>query len=217
MRRDGVVRGGRRDHHPRMIVRPYRPDDVDALYDICLRTGAAGEDASAQYQDPRLLGEIYVGPYLRLEPELAFVVDDGRPVGYVVGTRDTRSFEAACEREWWPALRERYPAGTFPAESADARLIELIHRPIAADHDVVAGYPSHLHIDLLPAAQGRGLGRVLMERLFETLRAAGSPGVHLGVGRSNDRAIGFYQRLGFEIFRRQRRSLIMARPLRGPE
>jgi len=57
--------------------------------------------------------------------------------------------------------------------------------------------PSHLHIDLLPSAQGRGLGRALMQRLLETLRRDGSDGVHLGVAAANVRAIGFYEHLGF--------------------
>ena len=46
---------------------------------------------------------------------------------------------------------------------------------------VVARYPSHLHIDLLPRAQGQGHGRLLIESLLDLLRAEGSGGVHLGV------------------------------------
>ena len=36
-----------------------------------------------------------------------------------------------------------------------------------------------------------------MDTLFEALRAGGSPGVHLGVSEANQRAIGFYEHLGF--------------------
>ena len=28
--------------------------------------------------------------------------------GYILGTGDTRAFEARCEAKWWPALRARY-------------------------------------------------------------------------------------------------------------
>ena len=45
-----------------MTIRPARPGDGPAMYDVCLRTGAHGGDASALYRDPRLLGEVYVGP-----------------------------------------------------------------------------------------------------------------------------------------------------------
>lgn len=181
------------------VVRAYRPSDLDALYEICLRTGLAGGDASGVIADPRLLGELYVAPYAVLEPELAFVVDDsaGTPGGYIVGALDTRAFEAACERSWWPALRERYPDGQETGHFDDL-LVALIHRPLIAEEELVAEYPSHLHIDLLPPFQGRGLGRRLMDRLCEALAAGGSTGVHLGVSVANERATAFYRHLGFE-------------------
>jgi len=56
-------------------------------------------------------------------------------------------------------------------------------------------YPSHLHIDLLPRAQGRGFGRRMLEQVMSRLRQRGSPGVHLGVSAFNTPAIGFYDRL----------------------
>jgi ribosomal protein S18 acetylase RimI-like enzyme len=181
-----------------MNIRPYRPADEPALYEICLRTGEGGRDATGLYADPRLLGHLYVGPYLALAPELAFVLDDGAgaPVGYVLGALDTERFEAACEVSWWPALRRRYPDPADP-RTPDERLAALIHHPPVRSRDIADRYPSHLHIDLLPVAQGRGHGRALMRRLLDALATAGSPGVHLGVAASNERAIGFYRRMGF--------------------
>lgn len=181
-----------------MTVRRYQPADENALYDICLRTGANGADARPLFADPRLLGSVYVGPYLALEPDLAFVLeDDAGPGGYVLAARDTAAFERACEAHWWPALRAQYPRRTFPAGSADERIVALLHDPPVADPDVVRCYPSHLHIDLLPRAQGAGWGRRLIARALAELAAAGSPGVHLGVSAANARAIGFYRHLGF--------------------
>jgi ribosomal protein S18 acetylase RimI-like enzyme len=86
-----------------------------------------------------------------------------------------------------------------PEGTADARLVQLLHEPPVAPAHVVAEHPSHLHVDLLPRWQGGGWGLVLLERLFAQLAAAGSPGVHLGVGTANDRAVRFYGRLGFEV------------------
>ena len=59
-------------------------------------------------------------------------------------------------------------------------------------------YPSHLHIDLLERAQGRGYGRRMIEQVMDTLRRRGSPGAHLGVSMMNTPAFGFYERLGFK-------------------
>lgn len=178
-------------------VRPYRPSDLDALYEICLRTGAAGKDATALVQDPKLFGEIYAAPYGVLEPEHAFVVDDGegRAVGYVLGALDTDAFEAKAEAEWWPDLRIRHPL-VEDDDSLDGLLVSLIHHRSRRDGALLESHPSHLHIDLLPEVQGHGWGRKLMDTLFDALRADGSPGVHWGVSTRNHNAIAFYEHLG---------------------
>lgn len=195
-------------------IRTYQPGDEQALYDICLLTGDSGADASALYRDPRLLGEVYVGPYLRFAPSHAMVgVDPSGVAGYVLGVVDTRAFEARCEDSWWPALRARYPLSRFPEDTPDGRIVRLIHKPPVASPDVVERYPAHLHIDLLPRIQGVGDGRRLLTALLDSLAAAGAPGVHLGVGLANQRAVGFYRRMGFTEVRTYTHSLVMARTL----
>lgn len=198
-----------------MAIRAYQPADRDTLYDICLRTGASGEDASGIYSDHTLLGEIYVGPYLLLEPELVFVVtDDAGVAGYVLGAADTAAFEAGCEHVWWPPLRRRYPLDAVESSSRDGRLVRLIHEPRRTPLHVVETYPAHLHIDLMPRVQGLGYGRRLLETLFDALRERGVRGVHLGVGAANERAIGFYQRMGFQTLSRSEYGRVMgAAPL----
>jgi ribosomal protein S18 acetylase RimI-like enzyme len=181
-------------------VRRFRPDDTAAVYDVCLRTGANGEDATGTLLDPDLLGHVWAGPYLVLQPEHAWVLEDADGIaGYTLGTPDTRAFEQACEAEWWPALRERVadPAGDAASWSADQHLSHLVHHPPIAPENVVAGHPAHLHIDLLPRAQGQGWGRVLVSTLLAGLVPGGPPGVHLGVSPANVRAAGFYAALGF--------------------
>ena len=71
------------------------------------------------------------------------------------------------------------------------------HQPDYFCPEPCAAYPSHLHIDLLERAQGRGFGRRMMEAIMAQLRARGSPGAHLGVSVLNTPALGFYARLGF--------------------
>lgn len=183
-------------------IRRYRSADLDQLHEICVRTGSAGQDASDLVADRRLFGEIWAAPYGVLEPEHALVVDDGsgRAVGYALGALDTRAFEARCEADWWPVLRARHPTGSGGNELEEL-LIGMIHEPHVADDAVLATHPSHLHIDLLPEAQGAGWGRALMEQLQDALRADGSPGVHLGVHARNLRALGFYAHIGYREIR----------------
>ena len=74
-------------------------------------------------------------------------------------------------------------------------------------------YPSHMHIDLLPCAQGRGFGRIMVQRLMDVLRGLGVPGVHLKMMASNERAFGFYQKLGFEKIAESGGDWVLARKL----
>jgi ribosomal protein S18 acetylase RimI-like enzyme len=179
-----------------VIVRPALATDRDAVYDICLRTGDAGADATALLAHGELYGHVYAGAYLALAPELALVAElDGDVVGYVVGALDTAAFDERLEAEWWPALRARYPLPGDGTE-VDRRLVQEVHRPFHMPAMLLARYPSHLHVNLLPVAQGRGVGRRMMDGVFDLLRDAGSPGVHLGVDPRNERAIGFYEHLG---------------------
>jgi len=175
-------------------IRSYRPDDLDAVYDICVRTAADGGDARGRFSSDSLLGDVWAGPYVVLEPEHAHVLDDGRgtAVGYIVGTADTPGFVRRYRDEWLPAT-----AGHFGDDPRDADLRALHERPERMLVPELAGYPAHLHIDLLPQWQGRGFGRGLMVVFLAGLRAAGVARVHLGMSGTNTAARAFYERLGF--------------------
>jgi ribosomal protein S18 acetylase RimI-like enzyme len=195
-------------------IRNVRASDRDAVYDVCVRTADAGDDGTRLYADPLLPGHVWAGAYVALEPEHGFVVDDGeRVIGYILGALDSRAFEVELDRRWWPPLRARYPLEDTAMPAADRIARTLIHHPARADEALVAEFPSHLHIDLLPVAQGRGLGRRLVDRLLDSLRADGSAGVHLGVSPRNGRAIGFYRALEFEALAGDDRQLVFGRRL----
>lgn len=183
------------------VIRPFHPSDLGAIYRICLLTGEAGGDASSMFRNPDLLGHVYAGPYPVADPEMSFVLADEEGVaGYIVATADTAGFERWREQAWWPILREQYPLVENPQDGTeDHVLIGRIHETWPTDAPVLADFPAHLHIDLLPRAQGQGLGRALIETLAAALRARGVPGVHLGVSADNPGAIAFYHRVGFTV------------------
>ncbi|MEV5825143.1 GNAT family N-acetyltransferase [Spirillospora sp. NPDC052242] len=191
-----------------LSVRPARADDpgeIDRIYEICLRTGAFGQDASGLFDDPRLLGDVYAGPYLAHAPDLAWVLapadGDGAspPVGYFLAVADTASFERELEDAWWPRLRARRAERPVRSGTLDARLHALIDDPPRTPAGITGRYPAHFHVDLLPEAQGGGNGRRLWATAMDALRAGGVPGVHLGVAARNANALGFYRHLGFRV------------------
>jgi len=205
------------DAHPKARIRPYRPADRDALYAVALATGHHGADASGLYRDTSLLGHRYVGPYLDLEPHLAFTLEDDQGTcGYVLGAADTTVFYARFTSEWLPLLLARLgPAPAAPGD-ADERLVAELHAPTLTVPRDLEAYPAHLHIDLLPRAQGRGYGRRMMDVVLEALVRREARGVHLGLSPRNRRARGFYGALGFhevESARPDAGTLLMARRL----
>ena len=197
-------------------IRQGELGDRESAYAVCLQTGDDGRDATAFYEDPAALGRIFVGPYFAFAPELTFVLEDEQGVcGYVMGALDSKEFYQAYLEHWVPALQRQFPAPTGdPAGwSRTQRIYHDYHHPDVYSPEPYELYPSHLHIDLLPRAQGHGWGRRMMEHLMEALRTRGSPGVHLGVGQVNERAIGFYRKLGFAELARARDVLYLGRRL----
>ena len=183
-------------------IRPFEPADLEACYAISLATGFEGGDASRLYRDPKMMGHIYVAPYALLEPALALVVEDGDGVaGFAVGTTDTVAWEARLEREWWPALRERYidPVEVPSADrTPDQRRAFMIHHPVRTPSAVAGRYPAHLHMNLLPRLQRRGLGSKLLGAWLERAASVGARDVHVGVNRANSGAIRFWRSQRFD-------------------
>jgi ribosomal protein S18 acetylase RimI-like enzyme len=180
-------------------IRRYEQRDHDAVYDVCVRTAAGGADARGMYSTDDLMPDLFAGPYLFLEPEFCWVLDDGeRAAGYVVGTPDTAAFARSFRERWTPRMAERYPAPPDPPVTLEGEFVTMFYTPEAMVRPDLAEYPAHLHIDLLPGVQGTGHGTRLMRTFFAAARAAGAPGVHLVVASGNVRALGFYDHLGFK-------------------
>lgn len=187
------------------VIRPYRPSDRDAVYDVCLRTADAGGDGTPLYQqDPELPGDVFAGPYAFLEPDFAFVVDNGeRVTGYVLGTPDTTRYVTAFRERWLPVAGPKHPEPDHEPVTPAEHAAWFLHHQHEILQPHIADYPAHLHIDLLPESQRQGLGRGLMTTILDAFRRAGAPAVHLAVVSTNTNAIAFYDRLGFHRLPRQ--------------
>ena len=186
-------------------IRPYRDDDHDALRAVCLRTGLSGMDATGHWSTDDLLPDLYLSPYTSYAPDRVLVVADDadRPIGYLLVVPDTLAFV-----EWWRTEVTPFFANTYArmAEpTPDGRDEQWFHdlgyepeRMIPADVGLdLERFPAHLHIDLLPEAQGHGLGRALMRDAAARLVADGVPGIHLSYDSANAGAAAFYDRLGW--------------------
>lgn len=186
-----------------MDIRPARLEDQARLYEICVLTGDSGKDATGIFQEPELLGDIWVGPYLHLSVEHCFVVEENNEVlGYCIATLDSSSFESSATANWWPVKQASYIKPDIALKdswSRDERLTHLIHNPLTSPTEFLEEFPSHAHINLVSEMQGKGWGKKLMHTMEDSLREAGSPGVHLILSSKNLNALAFYQAIGFQV------------------
>ena len=178
------------------------PADLPGLLKVCLETANGGKGATHLHNLHDLVGEIYVAPYVLHEQNFAFSLKaNEKVVGYVLGVLDTGRFESRLDTDYWPATKAKYAALTRDLTPHDVSLIEELNRQGFSPAELIAKYPSHLHIDIIESHQGLGYGKTMILHLLKALQDAGSSGVHLHMSASNDRANGFYKKLGFvEIY-----------------
>ena len=195
---------------PDFSIRSYKSADTSAVYEICLKTGNSGQDATHLFSDPLVLGHIYVGPYMEFEPQSVFILEDDQgPCGYIMGVLDSQTYYQWMHSEWLPKIRVNYkkPTGNPDTWDETEKITDLLFHPVS--QRLLPDYPAHLHIDLLSRAQGKGQGKLLMDRFIDYLKYNKIPGLHLELSSNNDRAFNFYRKYGIEELDRDNESIIM--------
>ncbi|MBI5882671.1 MAG: GNAT family N-acetyltransferase [Elusimicrobia bacterium] len=166
---------------------PRGPADWEAVSDICCSTADSGKGVGPERRE--FFAEYWVRPYERLAPEWTMVaLHEGRVAGYLCGCPATARFVLA--RHFlirWP-LFLRVCGGAYPG-CPDAAAFVRRFIGLARDFN-----PAHLHVNVDPGHQGRGIGKRFMELFAMRLRQNRVPGLHLVCG---DGPVGFYQSLGF--------------------
>jgi ribosomal protein S18 acetylase RimI-like enzyme len=188
-------------------IRPYRATDRAAVRHICFETGLMGDSVAPVYGDRESFADLFTAYYTDHEPESCFVVDDdGRVVGYLLGTLDTRRVPSG-ERVIAPLLFTRLlpvrpgVAGFFWRGVRDS-LVDAAHKlgaaaPPRVDLDA---FPAHTHFNLLPEARQAPVAAGLYRSFFLLAKKAGCPGIHGEVFAENERASALHQAMGFVRF-----------------
>ena len=191
-------------------IRSYKFADTSAAYKICLKTGNSGQDATHLFSDPLVLGHIYVGPYMEFEPQSVFILEDDQgPCGYIMGVLDSQTYYQWMHSEWLPKIRVDYkkPTGDPNTWNETEKITNLLFQP--ESQRLFPDLPAHLHIDLLSRAQGKGQGKLMMDRFIDYLRYNKISGVHLELSSKNDRAFNFYRKYGMQELDRNNESIFM--------
>ncbi|KAF5333706.1 hypothetical protein D9611_002390 [Ephemerocybe angulata] len=183
-----------------VIIRQALEQDEPSLSKICLLTADAGNSAEHLHDYPELPGLVYAIPYIKLPTTWGFVLEDqttNKVVGYILGTKDTRTYESYATEHWWPPLALKY-APDAASKPGDVYYTNLLRNMYTVSEANVQFSPAHLHIDILPEYQRKGLGRKLIGRAVEYLRGEGLEGVWVGLDPRNLAVRVFYEKLGFK-------------------
>ncbi len=178
-----------------IVINNATLQDIPSLEEICLLTSDSGKDGRHLYSDHRLVSKIYLTPYVLFDPSSCFVARlDGKPVGYIVSCTDSEAFYRYLNGEYLPSIRAEFKCAVT---ESDRNIVSMIQNGV--EYETYPAYPAHLHIDILPEGQHMGLGRKLMETLWNDLKRKGVKGIYLGVGGENTSAQAFYARMGYSV------------------
>lgn len=182
-----------------MTVRPYEEKDKNNVRFICLES--AGKSNASEYEKNFLLNT-YCNYYIENEPQNCFVAADenDNAVGYILCTESFNKFSEIFLKKY--ASRHMKFRGLYRLAARMSILEQKAHRD---------DYPAHLHIDLLPEYQKKGLGRILINTLCEHLKKNGIKGVMLSVFIGNTGAIKFYHKCGFKKIKTGFGSIVFAK------
>lgn len=187
-------------HDKKPFVRPYRADDESAVRRICFETALYGQPIAALCNDPVLVSDALVGPYIRILPEHLFVAEIGRDVaGYLAGCLNAARLDGYYRRALAGTLIRRFLVARHWTRRASWRFAwyAALHanRVQSLAQPLLKEFPAHLHINADARYQRQGLGSALLQRFELDVRAAGVPGIHAST--STDAGRRFFALHGF--------------------
>lgn len=137
--------------------------------------------------------EIRIAPLGDVAPDSAVTVSDTLPAGWVA------DFGQANGRPDFDAATMAGIIANIVPPAGFARVVEAGATAAVGMAVVLDGLVELQSIAVRPDSRGRGLGRRLLTALMAWGRANGAREAVLSVERSNERAVGLYDSLGFGI------------------
>lgn len=179
-----------------MEIRPYQQKDKEDVRFVCLNSDGPCKSSK---RGINFALAVYCDYYIEKEGENCFVATDenDKAIGYIICTENFDNFKEIYIKDYYTRIKKW-----------EYRRRESALRAIASQEKYKDEYPAHLHIDLLPQYQHKGLGRKLMDTLCENLRQKGVKGVMFTVWHKNYNAIKFYEKYGFQLIETKETTLV---------
>jgi ribosomal protein S18 acetylase RimI-like enzyme len=184
-------------------IRPYRPQDREAVWGLVADTAFFGAPVETFLDDRALFCAAFAAYYTDYEPGRLWVAEvTGTVVGYVMGCGDSRRRTRVSCTHVLPAVlvgtvKGHYRIGRKTLRFALRALQELLEGTVPSVP--LARFPGHVHINVAEPARGQGIGRSLLEACLAQFWATGTSGVHLLTTDHNQAACHLYEKLGFRL------------------
>lgn len=189
-------------------IEKCKPQDLEAISEICYSTGYMGEDLSGRgiFEDRTLFCYLFCDYYPVFESSHCFVAVDrdsgNRIVGYIIGTDNTyRQLKNYILRfSMRIVLRMLFITPWKYPESFRAVCFMAVNGLRHGGKSFSSkDFPAHFHINILPQYQRFGIGSRLISTFESHLSEIGIKGVHLTTSNRNYKAIPFYEGRGYNL------------------
>ena len=186
----------------RRVIRPYRPEDRQALREICADTGFLGKPIDPVFEDRELFADYLTSYYTDAEPESTFVCElDGVVKGYLMGCRFPKRKDA-YEMQMLPGLVARglWRCFTRPYNAASRSYIWWILTEARKQNPFTPPDIPHFHFNIRPEARSVGATRELVDIFLEYLYQNGDKQVYAQVvAYESRRGNRMFERYGFKV------------------
>jgi GNAT superfamily N-acetyltransferase len=174
------------------IVREYRRADLAAVKEIAADTAYFGRPIDKVFPDRDLVADALIGYYAEFEPASLFVAEaDGQVAGYAAGCLDSALAHDVYRRRILPRLVRRFAFGHW-RRLPGLRLVKVVRvarRRSRVMRSVLPRFPAHCHVNVARGFRGMGIGRALLGRFIELVRARGVAGVHVSTASEGGRRL----------------------------
>jgi GNAT superfamily N-acetyltransferase len=155
-----------------ITIRPYSPDDREAIRHICCETGFSGNPIDPIFSDREVFADFLTRYYTDWEPESSFVaVENNQVIGYIIGCIRYKYHSWAnlfIILQITPKVLWRFFTGQYNRQ--DRKFLKWSIFNTRTEVPKAPSNSAHLHFNLLPEYRNSGLGVRLFFRFMKHLK-----------------------------------------------